>query len=134
MPICWVLAAYAPLTVRVVVAIGITAIAIIGAAQDQIDATTKDPSYVVIDEVAGMLWTTLLAPPTLLALSTGFVLFRIFDVLKPFPANIFDRASKSSPSWFRRGANIVLDDVIAGLYGLLILQLLLAYAFPAIIK
>lgn len=132
LPLCWALAMYVPLPVRIVIAVGFTAIAVLAAAQDQIDAKAKDPCYVVIDEVCGMLWTTLLAPPAWAALLAGFVLFRLFDVLKPFPANLFDRSSKTSSSWFRRGTNIVLDDVVAGFYSLLIGQVLFAYILSAV--
>lgn len=129
LPLCWAMATYAPLWARIVFATGMTAIAILGSAQDQIElaksgSEARDPQYIVVDEVAGMLWTTLFATPTVYALGAGFVLFRIFDVLKPLPANLFDRASKTSPSAFRRGAHIVLDDVIAGIYGMLVLALL----------
>jgi phosphatidylglycerophosphatase A len=127
LPVCWVLAEYAPLWVRIVVAIGVTTIAILGAAQDQFETATRDPSYVVVDEVAGMLWTTLLLPAQWLPMAIGFGLFRILDVVKPVPANLFDRRSKTSPSTFRRGAHIVLDDVVAGFYSLAILQVLSAY-------
>lgn len=130
-PLCWLFSEYTPVSVRLSFAIGMTAIAIIGAAQDQLETSAKDPQYVVIDEVAGMLWTTLLAPGTWTAMIAGFALFRVFDVLKPFPANLFDRSSKTSPSWFRRGAYIVLDDVVAGLYSLLILQALLKFVLPS---
>jgi phosphatidylglycerophosphatase A len=70
----------------------------------------------VIDEVAGMLLTVLLAPPTPLVLAVGFVLFRIFDVVKVFPA---DRAER-----LPGGLGVMLDDVIGGLYGLAVLSVL----------
>jgi phosphatidylglycerophosphatase A len=127
LPLCWLLAVYAPLSVRIVVAVGVTAIAILGAAQDQFETATRDPSYVVVDEVAGMLWTTLLLPAQWLPMLVGFGLFRLLDVVKPLPANLFDRRSKTSPSALRRGAHIVLDDVVAGLYSLAILWILSTY-------
>jgi phosphatidylglycerophosphatase A len=73
----------------------------------------KDPGAIVIDEVAGMLVTVLLAPPTPLVLAVGFVLFRVFDVVKVFPA---DRAERLPGGW-----GVMLDDVISGLYGLAVL-------------
>lgn len=76
----------------------------------------KDPGAIVIDEVAGMLLTVLLAPPTPLVLAVGFVLFRIFDVVKVFPA---DRAER-----LPGGLGVMLDDVIGGLYGLGVLSVL----------
>jgi phosphatidylglycerophosphatase A len=76
----------------------------------------KDPGAIVIDEVAGMLLTVLLAPATPLVLVVGFVLFRIFDVVKVFPA---DRAER-----LPGGLGVMLDDVIGGLYGLGVLTVL----------
>ena len=125
LPLCWVMAEYANMWVRLSVAIGMTAIAILGSAQDQKEGGSRDPQYIVVDEVAGMLWTTLICGSEWLWLLVGFGLFRVFDVLKPFPANLFDRASKTSTSWFRRGAHIVLDDVVAGIYALIVLEIII---------
>ena len=76
-----------------------------------------DPSYVVIDEVAGQMVTFLLRPDApwrwLLA---GFVLFRIFDVLKPFPAG---RAEGLPGGW-----GVMTDDVVAGVYSLVVVAVL----------
>lgn len=127
-PLCWVLAEHTSAWFRFVFAIGFTCIAILGAAQDQAQGGTRDPGYIVVDEVAGMLWSTILIPATWSSMLVAFVLFRIFDILKPFPARFFDRRSKSSPSAFRRGAHIVLDDVFAAFYVLLILYVLSVYS------
>jgi phosphatidylglycerophosphatase A len=70
-----------------------------------------DSGHIVIDEVAGYLVTMSLLPRTLFAALTGFVLFRICDVLKPWPARIFDR----EPRW-KNGVGVVLDDVFAGVW------------------
>jgi phosphatidylglycerophosphatase A len=76
-----------------------------------------DPGYVVIDEVAGQMVTFLLRPDApwrwLLA---GFVLFRILDVLKPFPAGRAER--------LRGGWGIMADDVVAAVYSLATLSML----------
>jgi phosphatidylglycerophosphatase A len=70
-----------------------------------------DPGQVVIDEVVGQMLTLLLVPhATWKWLLGGFLLFRVLDVLKPFPARQAER--------FPRGWGIMLDDVVAGLYGL----------------
>jgi inositol phosphorylceramide synthase catalytic subunit len=69
-----------------------------------------DPQNVVIDEVAGVHVTWLAAPATWQGLVAGFVLFRIFDQLKPFPARWAERE-------LRGGMSIVLDDVFAGVWG-----------------
>jgi phosphatidylglycerophosphatase A len=80
----------------------------------------KDPRPIVIDEVAGMTLAVLAFPLTLSVLGTGFVLFRLFDVVKPFPARISERLPG--------GAGIMADDLIAGLYALGTLALLRAVA------
>jgi len=73
----------------------------------------RDPSCVVIDEFVGMQVTFLAMEPSLLIGAIGFVLFRIFDVLKPFPAGRAERLPG--------GLGVVTDDVVAGAYGRLIL-------------
>jgi phosphatidylglycerophosphatase A len=78
----------------------------------------KDPGAIVIDEIAGMTLAVLAFPPTLAVLAVGFVLFRIFDVIKPFPAH----ASQQ----LRGGVGIVVDDLIAGLYALIVIAILRA--------
>lgn len=73
----------------------------------------SDPSYVVIDEVAGQLITLFLLPFSWKILIAGFFLFRIFDIIKPFPGR---RAEKLHGGW-----GIMMDDVIAGVYGNIVL-------------
>lgn len=75
-----------------------------------------DPKAVVIDEWAGMLIALVGVPPTLFAYVVAFVLFRFFDVVKPFPAALVERLP--------RGWGVVMDDVFAGLYALLTYHLL----------
>ncbi len=67
-----------------------------------------DASPIVIDEVAGYLVTLALVPFSWQAVAAGFVLFRIFDVLKPWPASAFDRV--------KNGFGVVMDDVAAGIW------------------
>ncbi len=81
-----------------------------------------DPPEVVIDEVAGFLLTIFLVPPSLLSLCFGFVLFRFFDILKPFPIG---RSEK-----LKGGAGIVLDDLLAGIYSNLCLRIVLFFMQP----
>ncbi len=72
-------------------------------------AGSHDPGAVVIDEVAGQ-WLTLVAVPlTLPGYALGFVLFRVFDIVKPWPVSWADRSVGG-------GLGIMLDDVLAGLY------------------
>ncbi len=80
----------------------------------------KDPGLVVIDEIVGMLITMIAIPATPLAMTLGFILFRIFDIWKPFPIRLIDQR-------FHGGLGIMLDDVVAGIYSLIILQLVIQF-------
>ncbi|HET9854800.1 MAG TPA: phosphatidylglycerophosphatase A [Methylomirabilota bacterium] len=83
----------------------------------------KDPGIIVIDEVAGMLLSVILLPPTIPALVTAFLLFRLFDIWKPFPA----RESQVLTG----GVGVMVDDLIAGLYALvLVLGARALFGFP----
>jgi phosphatidylglycerophosphatase A len=79
----------------------------------------KDPQFVVIDEVAGQLITLVGAPLGWISLLAGFILFRGFDILKPFPIRRLERLPE--------GVGIVVDDVGAGLYALICMHLLLHF-------
>ncbi|MEM3018559.1 MAG: phosphatidylglycerophosphatase A [Candidatus Bathyarchaeia archaeon] len=76
----------------------------------------KDPREIVIDECAGMFITMLWHTVTPLNLFFGLLSFRAFDILKPFPIKRLEA--------IRGGAGIVLDDVMAGIYGNMLLLLL----------
>ena len=76
-----------------------------------------DSGHIVIDEVAGMMLTMLGIPVTGYWLFWGFLLFRLFDVLKPPPANLFDQYVKNA--W-----GVMLDDTAAGIYGTILLHLM----------
>jgi phosphatidylglycerophosphatase A len=78
-----------------------------------------DPSHVVIDEVAGQMLTLVAAPLTWKAQLAGFILFRAFDIVKPPPIRWLERLPE--------GVGIVVDDLGAGLYGFIVLQLLLHF-------
>ena len=78
---------------------------------------SKDPRPIVIDEVAGQMVTLWWAPISLPVYLAGFILFRIFDIFKPFPVNLVDR--KVAGGW-----GIMLDDVLAGIYAAGVLQLI----------
>jgi phosphatidylglycerophosphatase A len=81
-----------------------------------------DPGPVVIDEVLGMLLTLAFIPVGWSGALAGFVLFRIFDVIKPYPANRFER--------LHGGFGIMADDAMAGIYSNLSLRLLM-WLLPA---
>ncbi|MBU0908975.1 MAG: phosphatidylglycerophosphatase A [Proteobacteria bacterium] len=104
---------YAGLAIIFVVAV-LTA----GSAEKILDR--GDPGIVVIDEIIGMLIGLIGAPLHALPMIIAFFLFRFFDIVKPFPANWAD-------SHLHGGLGIVLDDVIAGIYTLIVMQLLKAW-------
>ncbi len=79
-----------------------------------------DHPGIVWDEIAGYLVTMLAAPAGLVWMLVGFVLFRLFDILKPWPISWFDRRVGG-------GLGIMLDDVVAGLAAMACLQLLTAF-------
>jgi len=76
-----------------------------------------DPQVVVIDEFVGMLISLIALPKTLPILIASFILFRFFDIVKPFPIN---RSQNLSSGW-----GIMMDDVIAGLFANILIQLYL---------
>jgi len=82
----------------------------------------EDPSVVVVDEIAGMWVALLFLPFTAFTAVAAFLLFRVMDVIKPFPAGRLERLPG--------GLGIVADDLMAGIYANLAVRLLLA-AWPA---
>jgi phosphatidylglycerophosphatase A len=98
----------------IVVAIGIPAATAVARS-----SKTKDPQNVVIDEVAGQWIALLFAPVSWKTLLAGFILFRGFDILKPPPVRQLERLPE--------GTGIVVDDVAAGTYAFIVMQLLLHF-------
>lgn len=97
---------------------------------------SEDPQWIVADEVAGQSLTLLLLPwrapdepsalgHNLLLAITGFVAFRLFDITKPWPANGLQR--------LHGGWGILVDDLVAGIYALIVMQLLARVALPWIL-
>lgn len=83
----------------------------------------KDPGQAVIDEVLGQWTVFIFTPqPSLLVLGLGFVLFRLFDIVKPFPI-------RRSEHWLPDGYSVMLDDLLAGVYALLTLVFLVRFLF-----
>jgi len=122
--VLWRALAYSvPLQLRtaLVIALAVLVIVIGIAAATQVCRASgkKDPQFVVIDEVAGQLIALIAAPLTLQSFLTGFILFRAFDIIKPPPVRQLERLPE--------GTGIVLDDVEAGIYALLVMQILLRF-------
>ncbi len=85
-------------------------------AQTARDLGATDPGVIVWDEIVGMLVAVYLLPRDWRWISTGFVLFRLFDVWKPYPIAAAEDA-------FGIGMSIMADDIVAAIYALAILQL-----------
>lgn len=80
---------------------------------------SKDPQFIVIDEVAGQLVTLIAVPLVWKTFLAGFILFRVFDMWKPFPVRRLERLPE--------GTGIVVDDLAAGVYALAVMHLLLHF-------
>ncbi len=89
---------------------------------DQAETITghKDPGLIVIDEMAGMGATLLGLPFTLTTAVIGFLVFRFFDILKPFPIGYLEKK-------FTGGLGITIDDVAAGIIGNILLRVVFHY-------
>jgi phosphatidylglycerophosphatase A len=83
-----------------------------------------DHGGIVWDEIAGYLITMLFAPAGWVWVVIGFVLFRLFDIWKPYPIRWIDKKVSG-------GLGIMLDDVLAGIYALIVLQGIY-YFFPGL--
>ncbi len=79
----------------------------------------KDPGKVVIDEVVGFLITMLFIPFTIKRMIAGFFIARILDIVKPFPARQLEV--------LKAGNGIMIDDAISGIYGNIILWILIFF-------
>jgi phosphatidylglycerophosphatase A len=76
----------------------------------------KDPQRIVVDEAAGVLLALAFAPMTLRGVAFAVILFRVFDMTKPFPAR---RAERLPAGW-----GVVVDDLVAGLWAALFVRFL----------
>ena len=83
----------------------------------------KDPGAVVVDEVAGMLVTIAFLDVSVTGAIVAFLVFRVLDVIKPYPAGRLEH--------LHGGPGIMLDDVMAGVYGNLVMRALIAL-FPGV--
>ncbi len=108
LPLAWALSRLRP-PGQVIAALVLAAIAIPVAGAAGRAFRVVDAPQIVVDEVAGLVVSLVAVPFTWRSAIAAFALFRLFDVLKPWPASFFDQRVKN-------GAGVVLDDVVAGLY------------------
>ena len=95
--------------------VAVFAIGVWAASGTEVALGRKDPGVVVIDEVLGMLITLALLPLSIPGIIVGFLLFRLFDVVKPYPAAQLEH--------LHGGLGIMADDAVAGIYSHLALRL-----------
>lgn len=103
-------------TAAIIASVAVTIIGIPAATRVARESNRKDPGFVVIDEVAGQLIALIGAPLGWKTLLASLILFRAFDIMKPPPLRRLEQIPE--------GAGIMLDDVGAGCYALVVLQLL----------
>ncbi|MCI0413920.1 phosphatidylglycerophosphatase A [bacterium] len=92
----------------------VTFVGVWSAGKAEKESGIVDPSFVVIDEVAGQLITLFLIPPQWLYVLGGFLLFRFLDIVKPIPARQAERLP--------HGWGIMSDDVLVGIYGCILMH------------
>jgi phosphatidylglycerophosphatase A len=92
----------------------ITLVGIWAAGKSERDSGIVDPSFVVIDEVAGQLITLFMIPANWYFVLGGFLLFRFLDIVKPIPARQAERLP--------HGWGIMADDVLVGIYGCILMH------------
>jgi phosphatidylglycerophosphatase A len=105
-------AAVSYLDVLLIVGLFVTGVALTGPCEE--DLRCIDPGPIVIDEVMGMLITLFMIPVGWLGILLGFLLFRVLDVLKPFPARRLER--------LHGGLGVMSDDAMAAIYANLLLR------------
>jgi phosphatidylglycerophosphatase A len=110
LPFAWAIQTYyGPWTLLVAAAI-VLVLGIISSEAFVRRSLDKDPGPVVIDEVAGQWLVLVIAPTEFWYYLAGFLLFRLFDIRKPWPAGWIDKN-------VRGGMGIMLDDIVAGIFG-----------------
>ena len=108
-PLSWL-----PLFWQIGVTAAVFVLGTLAASRVATEVGLKDPGIVVVDEVVGMWISLLFLPLTPIVAALGFLLFRLLDVVKPWPARDFERLPG--------GWGIMTDDVMAGVYANLLLR------------
>ena len=106
-----------PWPVQALVIVAVFLIGVPAASRYSAEVGRKDPGRVVIDETCGQLIALFMLPPDPVVVAAAFFLFRIFDIIKPYPIKKLEG--------FPRGWGIMADDVGAGLASALVLRLIL---------
>lgn len=119
LPLVWGLAQLNELTYVAATLIFVLFSIVVAHFYERLISEEHDQPEFVMDEVAGILVTMVLVPTTVVNLAMGFVIFRAFDMIKPFPISYVDRKIPG-------GLGTVADDLLAGVVSNLILHYVLA--------
>ena len=117
LPLCFFLSKM-DLSIAVAVTVALILVAVRIADEAEKISQQKDPNTIVIDEIAGLVVTLLGLPFNWFCVATGFLIFRLLDIFKPFPIRLLESRRSG-------GSGIVMDDVAAGIGGNLILRFIL---------
>ncbi len=120
LPFAWGIASYGGGIALLIAAILVCGIGIPLSAHLARTDNSDDPQYIVVDEVAGQWLTLAFAPLTWQAYLLGFLAFRLFDILKPWPVCWADQQLPG-------GWGIMLDDMLAGVYAWGVVHLILRF-------
>ena len=123
MPIWWIMATYLPLSGYIAVTIIAFFIGIIICQRASDELGVHDHGGIVWDEFVGLWITMTFAPVSLTSAILGFILFRIFDVIKPWPIQFIDEKIEG-------GFGIMFDDVLAGIFALICMQIIFTWIIP----
>ena len=111
---------YAAMALQAAIIAILTIIAIIVAGGAAKVLNAKDPGLIVCDEIVGFCVAAFMVELTLINIILVFILFRIFDILKPLPVSLIDKKVEG-------GLGIVLDDIAAGVYANIAAHIIISY-------
>ena len=114
LPLAWIIILVGGKPTLLIAAIVLFGIGCIAADRATSGGSDPDPGWVVVDEVVGQWLTLLVLPQSIVAYGIGFVLFRLFDIWKPWPVRTVERR-------FGGGFGIMIDDVAAALYAVILI-------------
>ena len=111
---------YAAIALQAAIIVVLTVIAVIVASGAAKVLNAKDPGLIVCDEIVGFCVAAFMVELTLINIILVFILFRIFDILKPLPVSLIDKKVEG-------GLGIVLDDIAAGVYANIAAHIIIGY-------
>ena len=116
LPFAWIILSYGDPSLLAFASVALFALGVWASDIAVRETQTVDPGWIVIDEVVGQWLTLLAAPFSIAGFIAGFVLFRLFDIWKPFPIRLVERRLEG-------GFGVMADDVLAAIYAAAVLIL-----------